>query len=217
MINPCQTTRRIIVTICFSIGLFNVSSSQSMMDSKTLFDRANAEIAVKSYASAMNDLNRAIAIDSSFGDAYFLRASVKKGLKIDYCSDIKKASELGNDKATEIYKQFCRLISEEEIANRIFPDDSLSKLYPDRPEPLYNISNVYFEAKQYKKAIEFCDKAISVDPKYAPAYYNKGACLLNLEDYSNGCKLIYKAADMGDDLALQTKPQCDAYYHKKSH
>ncbi len=203
MINPCQTTRRIIVTICFSIGLFNVSSSQSMMDSKTLFDRANAEIAVKSYASAMNDLNRAIAIDSSFGDAYFLRASVKKGFKIDYCSDIKKASELGNDKATEIYKQFCRLISEEEIANRIFPDDSLSKLYPDRPE------------KQYKKAIEFCDKAISVDPKYAPAYYNKGACLLNLEDYSNGCKLIYQAADMGDDLALQTKPQCDAYYHNK--
>ncbi|HSZ34583.1 MAG TPA: tetratricopeptide repeat protein, partial [Puia sp.] len=119
------------------------------------------------------------------------------------------------DKAKEIYNQFCRVISEEEIAERIFPEDSLAKLYPERPEPLYNMSNVYFEAKQYKKAIELCDRAIAVDPNFASAYYNKGACLINLRDYNNGCKLIYQAADMGDDMAIQAKPQCDIYYHNK--
>ena len=207
--------RRIIFTLALFINIISFSSCQPTSNPKRLFEMANEKASKKLYREAKIDLDKAIAIDSNYADAYLMRSLLKKFLNIEYCSDVKKANDLGNEKAKEVYQQFCMVISEKEIATRIFPDDSLSKLYPYRPEPLYNISNVYFEAKQYRKAIEYCDKALAVYPKYAPAIYNKGACLISMGDYNNGCKLIYKAADMGDEMALQAKPQCKTYYSGK--
>jgi tetratricopeptide (TPR) repeat protein len=91
------------------------------------------------------------------------------------CKDVKKAADLGIKEAVIACEQYCQVLSDEQdeqINNRIQPQDSLAKLYPNRPEPLYNISNIYFDARQYRKAIEYCNKAISVDSNYAPAYYN---------------------------------------------
>jgi tetratricopeptide (TPR) repeat protein len=157
-------------------------------------------------------LNRAIGIDSAFADAYLLRGKIKVSLgnNTDACKDAKKAADLGNKEAALICQQYCQVMTEEDVARAIRPDDSLSKLYPNRPEPLYNISNVYFDAKQYQTAIEYCDKAIAVDSTYAPAIYNKGACLINLGDKVEGCRLIEKSAGLGYELGIKMKPGCDA-------
>jgi tetratricopeptide (TPR) repeat protein len=135
---------------------------------------------------------------------------ISLGKKDDARKDVEKAADLGNKEAAIIVQQYFQVLSEGEINSRVKTQDSLALIYPNRPEPFYNISNIYFEARQYKKAIEFCDKAISIDTNYAPAYYNKGACLMNLEQRANGCELINKAAGMGFEMALHMKPTCDA-------
>jgi tetratricopeptide (TPR) repeat protein len=199
--------------ICATILLeTQMASCQPSPTPKVLYSQAYEKAKMGSYQSAIVDLNRAIVLDSTFADAYLLRGKIKVSLgkNTEACKDAKKAADLGNKEAALICQQYCQVMTEDEVAHAIRSDDSLAKLYPNRPEPLYNISNVYFDARQYQKAIEYCNKAIAVDSTYAPAYYNKGACLLNLGEKVKGCLLIDKAAGMGYDLAIKIKPKCDA-------
>jgi len=201
--------RILCATILFGT---HIASCQPSSTPKALYSQAYEKAKMGSYQSAIADLNRAIALDSTFADAYLLRGKIKVSLgkNAEACIDARKAADLGNQEAALICQQYCQVMTEEQVARKIQPDDSLAKLYPNRPEPLYNISNIYFDARQYQKAIEYCNKAIAVDSTYAPAYYNKGACLLNLGDKVKGCLLIEKAAGMGYDFAIKTKPKCDA-------
>lgn len=190
----------------------SLASCQGTADPKVLYRHAYDKARAKSFRSAVDDLDKAIAMDSAYADAYLLRGKIKVSLGENEaaCKDARKAADLGNQEAAQICEQYCQVFSEDQLAARIRPQDSLSRLYPSRPEPYYNMSNIYFDAKQYKKAIEYCDKAILADSSYAPAIYNKGACLLNLREYGQGCKFIYKAAGMGYDLAIKLKSSCDA-------
>jgi tetratricopeptide (TPR) repeat protein len=117
MIKHCK-----IISILL-IGL-HIASCQGVPDAKTLYRRAFDKAHANDFHAAIDDLNKAIAMDSNFADAFLLRGEIKVSLG-------------------------------------------------------------------------------------APAYYNKGACMLNLGEYRDGCKLIYKAADMGYDLAVKTKPKCE--------
>jgi tetratricopeptide (TPR) repeat protein len=207
---------RIIYATTILFGT-QTASCQPSSTPRELYSQAYNKAKMGSNQSAIVDLNRAIALDSSFADAYLLRGKIKVSLgnNAEACNDAKKAADLGNQEAALICQQYCQIMTEEQVARLIRPDDSLAKIYPSRPEPMYNISNIYFDAKQYKKAIEYCNKAIALDSTYAPAYYNKGACLLNLGDKIKGCLLIDKAAGMGYDLAIKTKPKCDAILSSK--
>ena len=190
---------------------------QKTVNAKASFANALKKMQTGEYAFAIQDLNEAIAKDSTYADAYFLRGKIKTimGKSEEGCIDAKRAADLGNEEAKLVYEQYCKVMTEEEIANKVKPLDSLAKLNPNRPDIFYNISNVYFDAKQYQKAIFYCDKAIAIDPKFTYAYYNKGACLINLGEPIKGCELINKAADMGDELAKQMKPKCDAVLKAK--
>ena len=201
--------KNICVIILFGTQM---ASCHPSLTPKELYSRSYEKTTMKSYESAIIDLKRAIALDSTFADAYLLMGKIKVSLgkNAEVCQDVKKAVDLGNQEAVLICQQYCQVLTEEQVASTVRPEDSLARLYPNRPEPLYNICNTYFDAKQYQKAIDYCDKAIAVDSTYAPAYYNRGACLLNLGHKAAGCLLINKAAGMGYDLAIKMKPACDA-------
>ncbi len=47
---------------------------------------------------------------------------------------------------------------------------------------------IFIDKAQYKTAIEYCDIAITIDPKYFYAYNNKAIALRMLEDYENALK-----------------------------
>ena len=84
-------------------------------------------------------------LDSTFADAYLLRGKIKVSLgkNAEACNDAKKAADLGNQEAALICQQYCQVMTEEQVARTIRPDESLAKLYPNRPEPLYNIRNIW--------------------------------------------------------------------------
>jgi tetratricopeptide (TPR) repeat protein len=199
------------ITLTLVLGL-NLASCQTKQSPKELYSIAYKKAQLKSYQEAIAYLNKAIALDSTFADAYLLRGKIEVSLgEADQsCMDAKKAADLGNNEAKLIYEQYCLGLTDEQLMDKIKPEDSLARLYPNRPEPLYNISNIYFDGKQYEKAIDYCDKAIAVDPNYAPAYYNKGICLINLRKKPEGCEFISKAAGMGYNLAIKLKPKCEA-------
>ena len=63
-----------------------------------------------------------------------------------------------------------------------------------------NLSAIYFKQKDYKKALEYANAAITNDPNYANAYVNRGMAKEMLRDMEGACKDWHKAKDLGADL-----------------
>lgn len=66
---------------------------------------------------------------------------------------------------------------------------------------LYRLANIYFETRDYKKADQYYDSVININPrKYPLAYYRKGIVCMNLEKY---------------DIAKESFTKFKKYYGKK--
>jgi tetratricopeptide (TPR) repeat protein len=59
--------------------------------------------------------------------------------------------------------------------------------------------------EKYDEAVQDCDAAISKDPEYAYAYYNRGIAKEMLRDLDAACADWQKAASMGVDIAAEYK------------
>jgi tetratricopeptide (TPR) repeat protein len=61
------------------------------------------------FKGALDDYNTAIKLSPKSADTYFNRAATwfKLGRNNNACKDLKKSSELGNQQAAELYKQYC--------------------------------------------------------------------------------------------------------------
>ena len=68
------------------------------------------------------------------------------------------------------------------------------------------VSSLYVQLS-IKKSIEYCDKALEINPKYANAWINKGAVLYNLGKYEKAIECYDKALELdpNDAYALNNK------------
>jgi len=77
--------------------------------------------------------------------------------------------------------------------------NQILKINPNHTFSIYNLGAIEFGInKDPKKALEYFTTAISVNPKYAEAYYARGACYQELKDRDNA------SADY--NMCLQLKP-----------
>ena len=67
-------------------------------------NRGNSKFALKDYEGAITDFTKAISLNPDYAKAYINRGASKWYLKQDYCSDYKKACELGD---CNFYNRFC--------------------------------------------------------------------------------------------------------------
>jgi len=74
-------------------------------DAKAYYNRGNSKKNLKDYKGAITDYTKAIELKPDYVDAYYNRGTSKWYLKQDYCSDYKKACELGD---CNNYNKFCR-------------------------------------------------------------------------------------------------------------
>ena len=69
-------------------------------------------------------------------------------------------------------------------------------LDPTNTSLLYNLSNCFFNSKDYKKSIEVCKKIIELDFSFYQAYNRIGLCLIKLEIDEEAKKFFKKAIDI---------------------
>ena len=60
----------------------------------------------------------------------------------------------------------------------------------------YNLGNIYFKLKNYKKSIEAFEFAIAIDEEYSSAYNNLAESYLNLENYELAKVNFYKSLEL---------------------
>ena len=56
--------------------------------------------------------------------------------------------------------------------------------------------------KEYEKAIEYCQKAIRIDPAFAVAWSNLGACHDGLGNYGKALECYQKAVELDSQNAV---------------
>ena len=72
------------------------------------YNRGYAYDNLGNYEDAIADYTRAIRIDPDYANAYANRGIAKEMAGLSYCSDWKKACDLGNDMSCEWYYKQCK-------------------------------------------------------------------------------------------------------------
>lgn len=70
------------------------------------------------------------------------------------------------------------------------------------PEQMLEASNTYYQAGNYKKVIELCQKILQKDPNMAQAYNNMGAAYNELKDWDKAIANCKKAIELKPDFTL---------------
>lgn len=67
---------------------------------------------------------------------------------------------------------------------------------PNDPSIMDLLGNVYFAQGDIKLALETFNKAISIDPRYAHTYFDRGSVYLNLDNYDKALDDLRKAVEL---------------------
>jgi tetratricopeptide (TPR) repeat protein len=62
-----------------------------------------------------------------------------------------------------------------------------------------NLSAVYFKKKEYEKALDYANKAVTMDKNNADAYANRGMAKEMTRDMEGACEDWHKAQELGSE------------------
>jgi tetratricopeptide (TPR) repeat protein len=176
------------------------------ISSKLASDNQNADIyfnrslefaMVQDFNSAIEDLNKAIALRPDFMIAYFCRANIRFKLV-----DFSKNSVDVNSKTSVDEKGKLKKISSDNQSvfdmNLIMGDlEKVNQLNPDFSFAYYNKANILCSQKDFQTAISNYSKAIQLDSDFAEAYYNRGLTYLFIGENEKGLADLSKAGELG--------------------
>lgn len=97
--------------------------------------------------------------------------------------------------------QFFKCIGEKDFlkAENILKD--VLEKNPNDASALDLLGTLYFMKGDIKKSLESYNRAISIAPKYAHTYYDRGSLYLNLENYDKALMDMYKAVELDPNYA----------------
>lgn len=196
------------LTIAFILFCFSCSPEKSPQH---YFSLAVNELKTEKYDNAYEFFSKAIELDSTYGQAYFMRAQVLgllQASKDSICEDLKIAEELGYKEAKEVREQYCREIPIQEFNKLKTNFDSYIETNPDRFEGYYDRANLFFDIGEYKKAIEDYSRAIRRQ-EYPVIYYNRGLCYIQLGMKQEGCRDLRKSAELGYAVTREQLEFCN--------
>ncbi|MBN1047037.1 tetratricopeptide repeat protein [Clostridium botulinum] len=96
-------------------------------------------------------------------------------------------------------------------------EDNNEKIIDPKAKEYKNKGNEFFSKKDYDNAIEYYNRAISLDSSYLHAYYNKGLAYANKKDYDNAIKLFSKAIEIDDKFDATYNAKGVMYYILKEY
>ena len=154
------------------------------------FGRAMDYYTLHNYASAIADLDRAIALAPDFALAYLLRANARlKNAEMDRLSrDTKRENIL-----PEMAGQTTKMVTAEVMADL----DHVIELSPRMAIAHYNKGNMLLRNSDYTSALSAYTRAIELKPDFGEAYYNRGYIYLKLGNKDAGVADLSKAGELG--------------------
>ena len=141
------------------------------------FGRAMDFVVLRDYASAVEDLNRALQLTPDFALGYFERGVARY-----------KSMQTGNGSAAEHQMDVRAVISD---------FDKAIELSPRMAFAYYNKGNVLAELGDFTSALMAYNKAIEMKPDFGEAYYNRGYVYFQLGDQDKGVSNLSKAGELG--------------------
>ncbi len=178
------------------------------------FARALDYMLVQDFSSAIEDLNRAIAIDPNYTLAHFnLAVAYTKQVKSKELipelysqndnSELSINMQLGGTtsvKTASISNQETNVKS----INSKFEYESILNSYgkvielsPNFVYAYYNRAEIKARQNDYRAAILDYNEAINHSIDFAEAYYNRGLCRLRIKDTERGLQDLRKAGELG--------------------
>jgi tetratricopeptide (TPR) repeat protein len=152
------------------------------------FDRAINFALVKDFASAIEDLNKALAQNPDFMLAIFERANVRfKSLEISTNQTFENEDDR---KIAQKQRQY-----DTELVLRDY--DRIIALAPNFCFAYFNRANVLCSARSFTDAIADYALAIAREPDFAEAYFNRGIANLYLANEVQGLADLSKAGELG--------------------
>lgn len=160
------------------------------------FGRGLSYIMVKNYDAALDDLNRAVALNDGFVLAHFAKAmamyskiTVKKADDSSVAAD--KSSEKIKVPEFEIRGDKHSLDAVVEELNRVI------ELSPKQVYAHFNKGNIYYEKQDFTSALACYTEAVKIKPDFGEAYYNRGMVYLQLGNMEKGVADLSKAGELG--------------------
>jgi tetratricopeptide (TPR) repeat protein len=187
--------------------LLSVSSCNYENTAQEIYSMGMGQFQEGNYKDADKSFIRAIEIDSAFAEAYFMHAQILAIYKKDkdsICYLLEKSEKLGFEQARKARKEFCMTYSQEEIEKKMSLLNAFINAYPYRVEAYVERGNLYFDLREYDKAIEEYNIVLG-KLDFPEAYYNRGLCYFLKGMRNRGCEDINKAAKLGYSDAMQLK------------
>lgn len=149
-------------------------------------------------AEAVETLKRIIEVRKDIGVAYYRLGFVhmNEGKTEEALEILRQGlSNVPND--YDLYRNYIRLLGragqyDEIIEN--FNEKSYREISSD-PEIWNSLGFAYAEKEVWKKAIDAYDRALSLDPKYAEAFYHLGDVYLTLAAQNRDMSLVKKSSE----------------------
>ena len=177
--------------------------------------RGLSNVNLTHWVEGVNDLTRAVEIDSTQSNAYYMRGKAKLGIRMTpgACVDFRRAERMGMKAAKEMIDLFCQPDTthsyskdpEKEIAGlkkATEMDSGMAELYLEK-------AFAEVRAFDFQAAIADQSKAIQLNPDYKEAYFNRGLAKINTQDIEGGLTDLNKAIQLDSQYA-------DAYFGRAS-
>lgn len=155
--------------------------------------RAMDFVTLRDYASAIADIDRAIALNPDFAPAYMLRAQAALRL---HKAGIGTAT--ADATGRKVNDSRLRLSLDRKAGDDILADiDRAIELSPLNPYLYYNRAVALIDFERFDEAIQALDRAIELAPDFGPAYYNRGFVHLKLGSRAQGIDDLSRAGELG--------------------
>ena len=175
-----------------AINEISTRLAQDNTNADIYFNRALEFALVQDFNSAVEDLNKAIALRPNFMLAYFCRANIRYKL-VEYTRNTTD-NNLVADKNKLISSEKQSIFNAEMIMHDY---EKVNELNPDFSFAYFNKANILCTQKDFKTAISNYTKAIDIDPDFAESYFNRGLTYLFIGEDAKGLADLSKAGELG--------------------
>lgn len=165
---------------------FNKLTLTTPSDSKGYFERGLAKYRLKDYTGALDDMNKAIELDSSYGQAYLYRGRCKKALKdkSGAVADFQKSLELNPDSANYYLRSGWTKVLIKDFNGALADFDKAISLKSDFPEAFIKRGETKNLMGDYSSAIRDFNQALVFDSNNADAHRRRAFANFKLKNYT---------------------------------